>query len=208
MLLSKIKAVNGVYEKYKPNTLEEVLANVVLAKNTFGQSINRYTSKYNVIYQLRFYNPYLFETEITDFAYMIFGFTNDVFHRIAYGLDYWFIQSESKDKNAGVSTKNYYQRINFLRNKKRINQQDAETLCNFSRARNFGTHYGKLVFIDYIFCNIHIINNLLEVTIQLLQNTANVNDLEYRRYLNGQLDFINDLENTLNSYIMENNISL
>ena len=43
---------------------------------------------------------------------------------------------------------------------------------------------------------------------QLLQNIGNINELGYRRYLNGQLDFINDLENTLNSYIMENNISL
>lgn len=197
-----------MYEKHKPNTLEVVLANVVLAKDTFRQSISRYISKYNAIQQLKFYNPYLFEAEITDFAYMICGFTNDVFHRIAYGLDYWFIQSEGKDKNAGVSTENYYKRINFLRNKKRINPQDAETLCNFSRARNFGTHYGKLVFIDYIFCNTHVIHNLLEVTMQLLQNIGNINELGYRRYLNGQLDFINDLENTLNSYIMENNISL
>lgn len=197
-----------MYEKHKPDTLEEVLANVVWSKNTFNQTIDRYIRKYNEIQRLKFYNPYLFETEVMDFAYMIYGFTNDVFHRIAYGLDYWFIKSESKDKNTGVTTRNYYKRINFLRNRESIDPQDAQTMVNFSRARNFGTHYGKLVFIDYIFCNIHIVYNLLDVTTQLLQNTGDINELEYRRYLNGQLNFINDLENTLSAFVLENNIAL
>ncbi|KLU76028.1 hypothetical protein [Clostridium botulinum] len=200
--------------KYKPETLEENLSNTIWIQNNIYQIINHLTIRFNVIqniYRNQYtYNQALrmgfinynwnYEIAMAELAYSIYGFTNDIYNRIAYALD--FINRNE----VGRSIKNYDRDIKKLSKKELISEQDKEDLLRFRLARNYGTHYGKVMFIDYIFRNVHLIYNVVGIIKQLLSSYT-INIVEYKSFLENQYSFIQDLKSNLEDYEIANCIA-
>lgn len=201
--------------KYKPETLEENLSNIRWIQNNIYPIINHLTTRFNVIQDI-YTNQYAYnqalhmgfinynwnyEIAMADLAYSIYGFTNDIYNRIAYALD--LINRD----DFGRSIKNYDRDIKKLSQIELISKQDKEDLLRFRLARNYGTHYGKVVFIDYIFRNVHSIYNVVGIINQLFSNYT-INILEYKKYLEEQYSFIQDLKNNLEDYEIANYIAV
>ncbi|WP_058953065.1 hypothetical protein [Clostridium tyrobutyricum] len=199
-------------KKYKPDTIEENLANIVFIKNNFWNLINSYIFDYNNLIEtytnINFYNyrlnPYSsFENEMIKFAYSVWGFTNDIYERICYALDCWKrIISKKKD---GATDKNYDKVIKKLKEKNLIDKRDVPHILNFRSARNYSTHYGRIQFINYIFNHSSLVYSLLETTGDILMQQLNINNEQYLYYIDRQLDFISELKQTLEIY-RENNV--
>lgn len=204
---------------YAPKTLEENLANVVWMKSTYFFRINDFIWKYNSIHRI-FNNQYYYmnalnfgfirpnatlESEMTMISYSVYGFVNDLFHRIAHALECWDITK--RNINAGVTTKNYKKHIETLKEKSLINKSDEPILQELRRSRHYATHCGKLSFITYIFNNSNLIYNLLCIAEDLLRKEGHINELEYQKYLDSQTNFITDLEYTLKEFSICNNIA-
>lgn len=200
--------------KYKPETLEENLSNIRWIQSNIYPIINHLITRFNVIqdiytnqysYNQALYMGFInynwnYEIAMADLAYSIYGFTNDIYNRIAYALD--LINRD----DVGRSIKNYDRDIRKLSQMELINKQDKEDLLRFRLARNYGTHYGKVVFIDYIFRNVHSIYNVVGIINQLLSNYT-INILEYKKFLEEQYSFIQDLKNNLEDYEIANHIA-
>ncbi|OCA97867.1 hypothetical protein [Clostridium beijerinckii] len=201
--------------KYKPETFEENLSNIRWIQSNIYPIINHLTTRFNVIQDIytnqHTYNQALhmgfinynwnYEIAMADLAYSIYGFTNDIYNRIAYALD--LINRD----DVGRSIKNYDRDIKKLSQMELIGKQDKEDLLRFRLARNYGTHYGKVVFIDYIFRNVHSIYNVVGIINQLLSNYT-INILEYKKFLEEQYSFIEDLKNNLEDYEIANYIAV
>lgn len=192
---------------YKPDTLEENLANIRQLKVTFIPMVNHLYDEFNTIQKLGT-NQYFFsqaiymgfinynwnyELAMSTLAYSVYGFTNDVYNRIAYALD--FINRSKQ----GRSIKNYERDISNLANKKSISISDKQVLVGFKAARNYGTHYGKVVFVGYIFNNISLIYNIINF-IDIALSEFSFNEVKYNRFLDNQYDFIYDLKQELQTY--------
>lgn len=197
--------------KYKPETLEENLSNIRWIQSNIYPIINHLTTRFNVVQDI-YTNQYTYnqalrmgfinynwnyEIAMADLAYSIYGFTNDIYNRIAYALD--FINRNE----VGRSIKNYDRDIKKLSQMELINEQDKEDLLRFRLARNYGTHYGKVMFIDYIFRNTYLIYNVVGIINQVLSNYT-INILEYKKFLEQQYSFIEDLKSNLEDYKITN----
>ncbi|WP_346866654.1 MULTISPECIES: hypothetical protein [unclassified Clostridium] len=204
---------------YKPVTVEENIANIVWMKNNIYGLVNSYVNQFNsmtLIYSNSYYyNNAIamgiinynsnYELEVTKIAYSIFGFSNDLYHRISYALDCWN-RISTKSKN-GASFKNYDQVVKIIKNKNIIDGSEKEALLDFRKKRNFTTHYGKIIFIRYIFNNYNLLYNLLVTIENLLIKQSNIDDFSYCNYLEQQSDFIEDLKETLNEFSFGNNLA-
>lgn len=197
---------------YKPETVEENLANIIFIKNNFQIFIDSYIHQYNSIFSIFNnqinYNQALmygfinnttnFEMEVSKLAYSIFGFTNDVYHRVSYALDCW--DRRSKNNSAGASFKRYYQNLKRLNKEGYITGKERQTLLGLRGQRNETAHYGRIKFITYIFNNRFEVYRLLNIAQELLESVIEINELKYKRYINSQFEFLEELDKTLKEY--------
>lgn len=205
--------------KYKPQTIEENLANIVWMRNNFYPIIDSYISQYNCLNQI-YSNPFTFnaalgigvispytnyEIEISKMTYSIFGFLNDVYNRISYGLDCW--NRHSNKIKAGASTENYDNLIRVLKSKKVITGVEKASLLRFRPVRNYSTHYGKIIFSDYLFRNAGLLYQIL-ISIENLLRANSFDNQNYLNYLNSQSNFIQDLQNTMSDFAVTNNLTV
>lgn len=168
---------------YKPTTLEENYSNVLNLRSHFINAINsfiweyydicnKYSSEfqyYQALSQGRI-NPYCngYENELRMLACKIYGYTSNVFETLAYALDFWRKQTDINLKNRNITDKEYDQAIKLLCLKKKINGNDKENLLAFRLERNYCTHFGRVVFCQYIFHNANALFNLLNIICALL----------------------------------------
>lgn len=205
-------------KKYKPQTVEENLANIVFIKNDFCNIINGYLfdyknlmETYNNVYIYNYklmngmINPFSnLQNEIIRFAYSVWGFTNDVFERISYALDCW--KRLDNINSGGATDKNYDQVIRKMQKSNLINGKEVNDILNFRMQRNYGTHYGRIQFINYIFNNSNLIYNLLITIENMILQKGDINNQQYLYYMDRQLDFIGQVQLELEGYALSNNL--
>lgn len=179
---------------YKPYTLEENYYNIMYLQQDFiyqvkgyiwkiGDVVSRYQNpqRYYQFLALGAINPYIngYEREMRDLAYDIWGFTSCVYETLAYALDYWQVHINYKPKYRVVTDKEYDKSIALLKEKRKINGEEKETLLKFRKDRNSSAHYGRIQFCRYIFDNYQLIWKVISIIKSLLEDMrVNFKDVE------------------------------
>lgn len=198
--------------KYKLETLEENLANIKQMEINFYSIISGFINRaflnerlskdfwyLNYAKTMGYVDYYWnYERGMAELAYSIYGFTNDVYHRIAYALDC------INRKKLGRTIKNYEKDIRNLKFHE-ITNGEKEILINLKKERNYATHHGNIVFISYIFKFKDLIYNLLYYIDCMLSNSCiNVEQFEY--FMSCNYNFINELKINLECYKVNNSL--
>ncbi len=204
-------------EYYKPESKEENYANVIFLKENFWNIINgqiwnfnqmeyRYmnASYYNWLLANNLVNPYMnYGVEMLNFAFSVFGFASDTYERIAYALDCWHRAKDKKLQNRKASNSEFSQAVEMLKTKNKIDRKDVPVVLNFRLERNFATHYGRIQFVKYIFNNANVIYNLICVTCDQLKSLE-IDEDNFIKFYNAQYDFIKDIREALNDFVISN----
>lgn len=203
---------------YKPTTIEENYSNIQQLQHNFLNDINSFVWEFNDIFQKYLnefqynqaimqgrINPYCngYENEIRMLAYKIHGYTSNVFETLAYALDFWRKQADTKQKNRNITDKEYDQAINLLAKKDKKIRSDKEALLSFRKERNYNTHYGRLTFCQYIFNTTYPLYNLIYVVCQLL-GQMNMNAYLVSEFQNQQGDYIENMKEVLLLFSIDN----
>jgi hypothetical protein len=192
---------------YTPKTLEENWANVRRMTEDYWWYIQKIRNDYGIITNKFWYNGgnynnvarREYELDMQWLAYGVFGFTSDIYERLAYAVDYWRRLQDRRNKD-NPSDKKYDQSLRLLAEKRKITGDMKEKLLPFRIERNNGTHYGRIILVDYILRNAQVVYEFICVVDNLLSG-YDYNELQYKQFMNSQTQFVQDIEKLFSTFI-------